>query len=142
MAGKEYHEITMHDINSLSMSKSLWTWAKSVSVQEGIQELKKELVLDSSRSGTDGVIAQMQTNLKTHKTSGQVKPRAIHSATKNPLVPLGKYVAWKLRKVLSRERHILNSSEEFHTRIEELELDQDDRLITADVKDFSVVGGH
>ena len=36
----------------------------------------------------------------------------------------------------------MNSSEEFHTRIEELELDQDDRLITADVKDFSVVGGH
>ena len=56
------------------------------------------------------------------------------------MVPLGKYVAGKLRKVLSRERHILNSVEEFHARTEELELDQDDRLITADVKDFFVVG--
>ena len=90
----------------------------------------------------DGVIAHLQSNLKTHKPPGQVKPRAIHSATKNPLVPLGKYVAWKLRKVLSRERHILNSVEEFHSRIEELELDQEDRLITADVKDFFVVGDH
>ena len=28
--------------------------------------------------------------LKTHEPPGQVKPRAIHSSTKNPLVPLGK----------------------------------------------------
>ena len=48
----------------------------------------------------------------------------------------------KLRKVLSSESHILNSLEEFHARTEELELDQDDRLITADVKDFFVVGDH
>ena len=34
----------------------------------------------------------------------------------------------------------MNSAEEFHSRIEELELDQEDRLITADVKDFFVVG--
>ena len=40
----------------------------------------------------------------------------------------------------SRERHILHSVEEFHARIEELELDQEDRLITADVTDFFVVG--
>ena len=40
------------------------------------------------------------------------------------------------------ERHILNSVEEFHARIEELELDLDDRLITVDVKDFFVVGDH
>ena len=40
------------------------------------------------------------------------------------------------------KRHILNSVEEFHARIEDLELDQDDRLITADVKDFVVVGDH
>ena len=37
---------------------------------------------------------------------------------------------------------MLNSVEEFHSRIEELELDQEDRLITADVKDFFVVGDH
>ena len=61
----------------------------------------------------DGVTAQLQTNLKTHKPPGQAKPRAIHSVTKNPLVHFGEYVAWKLRKVLSRERHILNSVEEF-----------------------------
>ena len=51
------------------MSKSLWKWTKIVSDHEGIQELKKELVLDHSRFGMDGVIAQLQTNLKTHKTS-------------------------------------------------------------------------
>ena len=51
-------------------------------------------------------------------------------------------MACKLRKVLSRESHISNSLEEFHARIEALELDQDDRLITADVKDFLVVGDH
>ena len=80
--------------------------------------------------------------LKTLKSPGQVEQRAIHSATKNPLVPLGKYVTCKLRKVLSRERNILNSLEEFHARTEELQLDQDDRLITADVNDFFVVGNH
>ena len=51
-------------------------------------------------------------------------------------------MAWKLRTVSSPERHILNSVEEFHARMEDLELDQDDRLITADVKDFFVVGDH
>ena len=137
---KGHNEISLHDINLLSMSTSLWKWAKIVSDHEGIQEIKKELVLDQSRFGMDGVIAQLQTNLKTHKLPRQVKPRAIHSAAKNPLVLLGQYVAWKLRKVLSRERHILNSVEKFHSRIEELELDQEDRLITADVNDFFVVG--
>ena len=89
------------------------------------------------------VIALLQTNLKTHKPPPeQVKPKAIHLSTKNPSVPHGKCVAWKLRTVLSAERHILNSGEEFHARIEELELDQDDRPITADVKDFFVVGDH
>ena len=84
---KGYNDITLHDINLLSMSKSLWKWAKNVSDHEGIRELKKELVLDHSRSGMDGVIAQLQTNLKTQKTPGQVKPRAIHSAKKNPVDP-------------------------------------------------------
>ena len=45
----------------------------------------------------------------------------------------------KTEKVLSRERFILNSVAEFHARIEHFELDQDDRLITADFKDFFVV---
>ena len=92
----------------------MWKWAKTSSVHEGIHELKKELLLDRSRFGMDGVIAQLQTNLKTNKPPGQVKPRATDSATKNPMVPLGKYVAGKLRKVSSRERHILSSVEEFH----------------------------
>ena len=82
----------------LSMSKPLWKWAKTVSDHEGIQELQKELVLDSSRFGVEGVIAQLQTHLRRHKPPGQVKPRAIHLATKNPWVPDGKYVAWNIEK--------------------------------------------
>ena len=84
---KGYNDITLHDINLLSMSKSSWKLAKIVSDHEGIRELKKELVLDHSRSGMDGEIAQLQTNLKTHKPPGQVKPRATHSAKKNPVDP-------------------------------------------------------
>ena len=45
----------------------------------------------------EGVVAHVQTNLKT---PGQVKPRAIHSATQNSLVPRGENdVALKLRRV-------------------------------------------
>ena len=61
LAGKGYNEFTLHDIKSLSM-KSLWKWTKTVSVHEGIQELMKELLLDSSRFDMEGVIAQLQTN--------------------------------------------------------------------------------
>ena len=61
LAGKGYNEFTLHDMNSLSM-KSLWKWTKTVSVDEGIQELMKELLLDSSRFDMEGVIAQLQTN--------------------------------------------------------------------------------
>ena len=82
------------------MSKSMWKWAKIVSDHEGIQELKKELVIDHSRFGMVGVKTQLQTNLKTHTLPGQVKPRTIHSTTKNPLVPLGKDVAWKLKSLI------------------------------------------
>ena len=57
-----YNEITLHDINLLCMSKSLWKWAKIVSDHEGIQELKKELVLDHLRFGMDGAVAQLETN--------------------------------------------------------------------------------
>ena len=51
-----------NDINLLCMSTSLWKWAKLVSDHEWIQELKKELVLDHSRFGMDGAIAQLETN--------------------------------------------------------------------------------
>ena len=65
LEGRGYNEITLHDINSLGMSKYLWKWAKTVSVHDGSQELRKELLLDSSRFGMEGVIAQLQTNSKT-----------------------------------------------------------------------------
>ena len=123
---KGYNEITLHDINLVSM--------------KGSRSSKKNLSLIIR--GSEWRRSQLQTNLKTHTPPGQVKPRAIHAATKNPLVPLGNYAAWKLRKVLSRETHILNSAEEFHSRIEGVEHDQEDRLITADVKDFFEVGDH
>ena len=87
MAGKGYNGITMHDINSLSMSKSSWKCAKSVSVHEGIQELKKELVLDSPRFGTEGVIAQLQTNLKTHKPPGQGQTQSDPFSNKESVGP-------------------------------------------------------
>ena len=48
----------------------------------------------------------------------------------------------KLKRVLSLERYILNSVEEFHGRTEKLVLGPNGRLITADVKDFFVVGEH
>ena len=121
------------------MSKSLW--AKTFSVHEGIQELKKELLLDRSRFGKEEVIAQLQTSSKT-QTSWTSQTQGNPFGNKESVGLLGKYVAWKLRRALSLERHIMNSVEEFHARIEELELDQDDRLITADVKDFFVVGDH
>ena len=44
-------------------------WAKTVSVHEGIQELKKELLLDRSRFGIEGEIAQLQTNFEDTQIS-------------------------------------------------------------------------
>ena len=110
-----------------------------VSIHEETAGLKKELLLDSPTFGMEGVVAELQTNWKTHKPPGQVKPRAIHSATRNPLVPLCEYVACKRRRVQFLERHILNSVEEFRERIEKLVLGPNDRLTTADVKDNFVV---
>ena len=63
LEGKGYNEITLHDINLLSMWKSLCKWARTVSVHERIQDLKEELLLDSSRFGMEGVVGQLQTNL-------------------------------------------------------------------------------
>ena len=133
----------MHDINSLCMSTSLWNWAKTVSVHEGVQELKKELVLDSSKFGMEGVtIAQLQTNSNTHKPRGQVKPRQSDPfSTKESVGPSWQACVLKNEKS-SRERHISNVVEEFRTRIKEWELDQDDRLIIADVNDVFVIGDH
>ena len=86
---KHRNEVTLHDINFESVSKSLWKWAMSGRIHEETTELKKELPLGSARFGTEGVVAQLQTNLKTHKPSGQVKPNTIQSATRNLLVPCG-----------------------------------------------------
>ena len=69
LVGKGYNEITLHDINLLSMSKSLWKWAKIVSDHEGIQELKKELVLDHSRFGMDGVTCSVTDKPEDTQTS-------------------------------------------------------------------------
>ena len=77
------------------------------SIHEEIAELKKEL-LDSARIGMEAVFAQLQSNLKTHKPPGQVKLRATRSTTRIPLVPVGEYVAWKLRRIISLERHMAN----------------------------------
>ena len=61
LVGKGYNEITLHDINLLSMSKSCGSGRKSSETNQGIQELKKEILLDNSRFGMEGVIAQLQT---------------------------------------------------------------------------------
>ena len=97
LEGKGYNVITLHDINVESLSKFLWMWAKSGSIHDETAEFKNEL-LDNKRFGMDGVVAHVQRNLKTPE---QVKnPRAIHSATQNPLVPRGENdVALKLRRV-------------------------------------------
>ena len=69
--------------------------------------LKNEKLLDSARFGLEGVVAQLQTNLKT---LGQVKTKELTQQQRISLVPVGAYVAWKLRRVLSLEKHILNSA--------------------------------
>ena len=45
-------------------------------------------------------------------------------------------------ELLSWDKHILNSLEEFHEPIDKLVLGPNDILVTADFKDFSVVGQH
>ena len=106
--GKGFNEITSRDVSFESVSKSLWKWATSVSIHEKTADLKKELLLDSARFGVEAVFAQLQSNLKTHKPPGQVKLRATHSTTRISLVPVGEYVAWKLRRIISLERHMAN----------------------------------
>ena len=49
MEGQGYKEITVHDINFESVSKSVWMWAMSVSIHEEIAELMKELFLGCAR---------------------------------------------------------------------------------------------
>ena len=61
----------------------------SVSIHEETTELKKQLPLGSARFGMEGVVAQLQTNLKTHKPPGEVKPIAIPSAPRKLFVPFG-----------------------------------------------------
>ena len=74
----------------------LWMWAKSVSFHEET-DLSQHELRDCARFAMEEVVAHVQTNLKT---PGQVKPRAIHSATQNSLVPRGENdVALKLRRV-------------------------------------------
>ena len=87
-------------------------------------------------------IAQLQTNLNTHKPPGQVNPRQSDPfSTKESAGPSWQACGLENEKS-SRERHISNVVEEFRTRIEELELDQDDRLIITDVNDVFVIGDH
>ena len=56
--------------------------------------------------------------------------------------PSCKYVAWKIRRILSLERQMLDSVAKLHDRIEKLVFGPKDMLISADVKDFFVVGEH
>ena len=55
LEGKGYKEITVHDINCESVSKSVWMWAMSVSIHEETAELKSELFLDSVSFGKEVV---------------------------------------------------------------------------------------
>ena len=44
LEGKRCNEITVHDINFESVLRSLWKWAKSVSIHEETAELTRELL--------------------------------------------------------------------------------------------------
>ena len=63
MEGNEHDEITLHDINFESASKSLRRWAMSVSIHhDDTAELKRELLLDRARFGMEEVVALLQKN--------------------------------------------------------------------------------
>ena len=126
-----------------SGSKSLWKWAMSFSIHEETAELEKRTCFVTVRAfGMDGGRCKVANKLEDTQPSWTSQTQSESLDNKESVVPLCKHAPWKLGRVVSLERHILKSVEEFHERIEKLVLGPDDRLITADVKASFMVGEH
>ena len=93
---KHRNEVTLHDINFESVSKSLWKWAMSGRIHEETTELKKELPLGSARFGTEGVVAQFANKLEDTQTIWTSQTQYNSVGNKESVGPVVvKYVAWE-----------------------------------------------
>ncbi len=100
-------------------------------------------LMSAIRAHGRNVAAKLEVTVKTHKPPGCVKPRNIHSCSRSPFIPMGRWLNYVFREnVLSRYPHICKDSDDFLKRIEHVNVDATDLLIRIDVEEFFMSGEH
>ena len=105
----------------------------------------RELILDSLRTHPPkGLVGRLQYTIKTHKPSGKVGARIIHSCSGNPLAEASTAISIQLQKLTKNLKCICKSSEEFIDLLKQVHFPPDAKpvMFKLDIADFYMNGDH
>ncbi len=77
---------------------------------------------------------------ETHKDFGMVSFRPVHSSSMHAFTGLMSWVCLVLSETLNRQRHLISSSDQLISQLEDIVVEENDILYHADLKDFFMTG--
>ena len=90
----------------------------------------------------DNAVSTLGMTVKTHKTKGNVVPRALHSSVGSPLKPLMRYLSSCLRQTVKGQAHLLQDSVDLANRLKKLNVRSWHKFMKIDVQDYFMSGEH
>ena len=98
------------------------------------------LLTASLQGGAERLQSYMFNTCKTHKDDGAIAFRPVHTSAGHSFLGLMSWVSLVVSDALGRYSHLLSSSDDFLTKISQVEVDADDVFFHADLRDFFMTG--
>ena len=112
------------------------------------EDLAKDLLASFLRNlrnwGISGFVNRIGFTVKSHKCSGDVKPRVLHLSHHSPFKPPLKYLSRCINSNLKSYTHIVADSSDLLRKLhsQRLVLSPNARFVCIDIKDFFMSGTH
>jgi len=112
--------------------------ADAVAKVEEDKQLQAHLLKPLRRE--DSWITTLQQKVKTHKCSGQVVSRPLHTCNTYALEGLAKWLAEQFKSVLPRYQYLVRNAEDAKARVLQVKLVGHEIMLKVDAKDFFLSG--
>ncbi len=140
LEGPTYQEEDENDICIDSLFYDFKAICKEVSIYENNKRWLP-ILLKPWRSEKTCIAATLQLTTKSTKPAGKVCHRNVHAAPANKLVALSEWLNITLNTELSKQEHLLMSTEQFTDKVTKNIIPQEnDVMVRIDLKDFFMSG--
>lgn len=141
LEGECYSKFSPHSLFGEDLRIEYTQVCREVSEITGDKNLLMALLGDMwQKPGNE--FSDMQATIKTHKCSGKVGIRALHSTPASPFRPAMRWISTTLGSRLKTMKHILKDSGDLLRQLERLRLPASCKFLTADIKEFFMSGQH